>query len=268
MNSGLKRPTLDKRDYSFHKTFGSIALPLPLLDYTYDIGKTMPNQNADGYPDGCTGYTQADISTDEDGDIYKPDYTYKKTCYMENHDTNQGCQIRNSLKSTQVYGLQRPDETTDTEAETHRRGQYFNIYDDGINDWFDSFRNALRTNKRPLSLGTPWLPSWERIGQDGIIPTVFTLNGSETWHNWAMVGEKNLGGTPYLIGKSWQGPNYGDRGFCYFPRETVNQMMEVGGSVAFTFAKANPQDIQTIELTIYETILVFLYRILNLSRYA
>lgn len=268
---GTRPSRLDKRDNSFQRTFGGLPVALANQDYTLDIGKTMPDQNADGYPFGCTGYCQADISTTEDGDIYKPSYTYAKTCYIENHPQDQGCDIRNSLKSTQVYGLQRPDETTDIEAEDHRRGQYFNVYCDGGYDWFDSFRSALRTNKRPISVGSIWFGEYEQIGQDGKLPTLFVYDGNPnnySWHNFAIVGEKIIEGVPYLIAKSWQGRNYGDGGFCYFPRETMNAAMEIRGAVAFTFAKAKPEDINPIKLSIYEVVLLFLYRIIGLTRLA
>lgn len=267
IRNGTKPAPLDRRDYSWHRSFGTIPAPLPPMSYTLDSGLTNRDQNADGLPYGCTGETQADIATDEDKIIYKPEYTYERTCFMEGHDTNQGCDIRTSIKSTQIYGLQADTETTEMEAFNHRRGAYYNIYCDGGMDWFDSFRTVLRQGKC-ISVGSPWLPMWENIGSQGIIPAIFVLNGSETWHNYKLCGEKVFNGVPYIQAKSWQGRNYAANGFCYFPREIINQVMEVRGSIAFCFDKYNPQDVRSIQLTIMETVLLYFYRILGLVRLA
>jgi len=271
MQSGLKRVLADKRDLSFHRSFGSVPAPLPLLDYSYDDGKTMPDQNADGLPYGCTGYSQADIAGNEDNSIYKPFYTYQKTCYIEGHPTDQGCDIRNSLKVGQVYGVQRLDETTEEEAKTHGRGKYYSVDKlDGL-DWFDSFRTALRNGKRSISVGTIWFPEWHMTGQDGILTSLFVYNGNPNaypWHNYAIVGEKTINGTPYLIAKTWQGRNFGDSGWCYLSSETFNKAFDIYGTCGFTQPAFSPQDTFTIKITILQFVIMYIGRIIGLTAHA
>lgn len=268
MRSGARPTALDTRDRSYHRSFGT-TLPKKFPQYfSVDLGKTMPDQNADGLPFGCTGYTQSDNGGNEDAAIYKPEYLYQKTCLIENHPTDQGCDIRSSLKAAKVYGLQGLAETTDQEAETHRRGPYYNIYDDGGMDWFDSIRTALMDHKVGISAGTPWFPEWE-YPQNGIVTQNFVYDGNPdhyNWHNWAIVGFKDIDGWPHLVGKSWQGPGYGDKGFHYLDRATTNKVLEIRGSVTFFTTKATPNDVYTIKVSILETVLDFLYRILGLTR--
>ncbi len=110
----------DHRDYSHTKTFGSIT-SFP-EEFNTDLGVTNPNQNAEGLPFGCTGYTQAEVCSDQDGTIYKPSYTYLKTQMMEGTTgQNIGCDIRDSLKSTNVYGVQALNENNDLAAFTSTR---------------------------------------------------------------------------------------------------------------------------------------------------
>src|SRR3990167_5413029 len=101
------RPTeLDPRDYSFVATFGALS-PIALPDeYSVDAGLTMPDQNGDGNPYSCTGYTTTDLGTDQDNVIYSPEYTYMKTLFLQGlpPETN-GSDIRPALKSSKVYGL-------------------------------------------------------------------------------------------------------------------------------------------------------------------
>jgi hypothetical protein len=273
---GTSPTSLDKRDYSYHGTFrkyGAVGAPVFADIFSVDIGKTMQDQNAEGFPFGCTGYTQSDNKGDEDDSIYRPDYTYLKTCQMEGHPPDQGCDIRASLKSTVVYGTQRIDETTDQEAEQHRGGPIFNVYDDGGLDWFDGIRIAVSGRGKGASMGTPWFPSWEHLGADGIVPMptedelykASTDPDSLAWHNYSCKGWTTISGKPYLRIKSWQGKNYGDHGWCYMSRELVNKIIEIRGSVVFI--QGHPDgNINTIKLGILEQILVFLYRILGIKR--
>lgn len=144
------RPRLrSKKDYSYERTFGT-TLVFP-DNYNTDAGLTMPDQNADGFPMGCTGYTQADIATDEDKVVYDPSFTYAKTCFIENHPQNQGCLIENAIKSTQVYGVKTKTQT-EQDALNNKRGKYFDV--DKVGDYFDGIRSAIELNRRPVSVGT------------------------------------------------------------------------------------------------------------------
>lgn len=289
---GTRPTTLDRRDYSFHGTFGTInadlIAKLPTA-YNVDAGLTMPDQNADGNPYSCTAYTTCDLGTDQDKVIYSPEYTYMKTLVMQNlpPETN-GSDIRPALKSAKVYGLlpkaSKPvildGKGEDFTAQVsvwplgldaisglleHRKGDYFNVYDDGGLDWYDSFKSALwinRDDKRGISLGTPWL--WNSAPR-GFLTEYFTYNGPSSvgWHNWKICGWKVIDGQEYLIGKPWCGRNYGDNGFVYVSRATINKVMAIRGSVAFTLKDATEADIKTIKIGMIETILYYLKLLLG-----
>lgn len=250
----------DHRDKALHRTFGATTTPLPLMEYNYDTGFGMPDQNADGYPNGCTGYAQSNIAQDADKLPYRPVYTYEKTLEMSGLPANSPCDIRVSMKSTIVYGVQQPSETTDDEAETHRQGAYFNVDQIPGMDWFDSIRLALRNNPgRSISMGTPWFPEFERPDANGVVPTVFTGDpDSVPWHNHKVSGETAVEGLPYLLDASWQGQNIGDRGWLKFGREPVNAVMAISGTEAFLRRPAGDMTVQTIELTLWETILSYI----------
>lgn len=296
IKNGARPTELDSRDYSFNATFGSIS-PLQLSqEYNVDASLTMPDQNADGNPFSCTGYSTCELGTNQDGVVYSPEYTYMKTLFLQNlpPETN-GSDMRPSLKSAKVFGLLpkenvpeilkgKGEDFTANHANwpigldaisgklEHRKANYFNVYDDGPGDWFDAFRSALwlnREDKRSISLGTPWFYEWA-VPQNGKLTPHFIYNGpsQHSWHNWVITGWKMIDGEPYLMGKSLQGRNYGDNGWCYVSRETINKVMEIRGSVAFTLADARPEDVQTIQLGIWEVIVLFFARLVNLKRLA
>lgn len=299
MFSGTRPTELDERDYSFHRSFGAVSMEKVPLEYNVDAGLTMPDQTAHD-PYSCTAYTTCDISTDQDGIVYQPKYTYMKTLFMQGLPPwTNGSDIRPSLKSAKVYGLL-PKEFTPQIIEgmdedftanqsnwpsgvdsiagklEHRKGDFYNVYDDGGMDWFDSFKSALwlnKSEKRALSIGTPWITHPDQRGvvqpiEKVMLDAARNNPNSVSWHNWKICGWKWIDGTQYLIGKPWQGNAYGDRGWIYVSRETINQLMEIRGSVAFTIRDATPEDIYTIKLGILETVLLYLYRIINVKRYA
>lgn len=267
LKSGARKTYKDHRDFSFHRTFGAVT-NFP-AEYNVDSGFGFPDQNADGLPYGCTGYTQSELGQDEDGIKYLPAYTYKQTRLMEGtYDEPVGCDIRDSLKSATIYGLQAEGET-EAQALLHRKGRYFNVIDPFNNmDAFDDCRNGMflfNSEKRSVSIGVPWFPEWEGTASDGVLPQPHDFNVSRaSWHNAKVSGWKLINGAPYLIVKSWQGPNYGDHGYCYIGRDLFNQVMTISGTGAFTLSKMWKNDIQYVRLTIIETLLSYMRRLAKL----
>lgn len=273
MNNGTRPVKPDHRDYSFHRTFGSVgSLDLP-AEYNCDAGFGMPNQNTDGFPNGCTGYTQTEICQDEDALRYNPAFTYMMTRMMEGtYPQPVGCDVRDSLKSTITYGVQAPTETTGSQAFVHHRGQYYNIEQvDGM-DWFDSIRSALwvnRLERRSASVATIWYPDWENdMSTSGMLPMPENINipaNDASWHNYKICGWTSIGGYQYLITKSWQGDTYGNKGWAYFSREVIDAVLSVSQTAAFTVALARDVPIQTVELGIIGTIISYFQLWFNLK---
>jgi hypothetical protein len=252
MKSGVKPCIPSRRDKSFHATFGTVSV-FPDT-YNSDSGFTMPDQNADGYPDACTGYTQSELCADEDKTFYDPIYTYNETLLIENEPTGQPCDLRDSLKTTIVYGVQKKDAN---DAYTHRRGDFYRV-DDAQNgtDAFDKTRSAMIKYSNlwgkscSVSVASRWCDNFENI-QNGIIPIPDLSNYS--LHNWKVCGWKSINGIPYLIGKSWQGTNYGDNGWAYFSREIYNTLLKDYFAAAYVLAPYTG-DAMTVKLTALEVI--------------
>lgn len=230
MQQGARPTRVSKKDWDFHKSFGTVSVAFP-TEYFTDAGVWMPNQDI-GFPSvlpqvpplpfGCTDYTQTDLAIDLVGSlIYSPETIEQVT----NANANQGGDIRTSLLAAVKLGW---------------FTGFFNIQPHQL-DYFDSIRLAMVSGggeKRSVSIGTPWYPVFEQVQGDGILQIPSNLKDPNlTWHNWAIKGWKIIGDQPYLIGKSWQGPGYGDKGFCYFSRPLINTLMNVPGSVAYTATK-------------------------------
>lgn len=267
---GLNKILVDHRNYSFPRTFGAIAPELlPLEDFDFDPGLTMPDQNADGNPEGCVWYTSTELCNDEDAAAYDVSFTRKNVLFMENR-ADGPCSLTDGLEATIDYGVRKIEES-DTAAWARHRGQYFQVEETQQLDWFDSIRSTLwlnRANKRSVSIGTIWPSEFEQmVTRDGIIPGEFAFNGdvdSYPGHNWKISGQKTIDGTLYLKAKTWQGIGYGNGGWCYFPRTTINKLLSIQYSGAFTLAQATQENIQLVELTILERVYSYYYRLAGL----
>lgn len=130
-------------------------------------------------------------------------------------------------------------------------------------DSFDLIRNALQLNQRSVSMATPWYPTWAKTTNGIIAPPNSYDTTFASWHNWKCCGWKTINGVPYLIGKSWQGKTYGDNGFCYFPRDVINQVMSIPGTGAFTLTPYTNATAQTVVLTLWEYVGSYLRLIAN-----
>lgn len=273
MYNGLKPIPRDPRDLSFHRTFGGFTPPDLPAEFSVDNGMTMPDQIADKLYFGCTGYSQNELCSDQDGVVYDDyEFTYRKTLEKAGiYTLDRGCDMRDSLSVLIVFGPRKKGEG-DTYA--HRRGRYYTVEVQSF-DWFDSIRSVMYTNwisnqiKVAVSIGTPWFREFDimHVPSTGIVPTVFTGDPSQlAWHNWAIKGWKVINGETFLVGKTWQGKNVGDKGWYYFRRETINAVMKIRGTAAFTVAPRRPGDEATIKKTITEFLIAFMSNLVNLFK--
>lgn len=237
----------------FHRVFGSTA-PDNIPDFNVDAGLTMPDQNAAEAVTECTGYTAADIMTDITKVVQTPDFMYAATLYLEGiGPTTEGADFHVALQALVAFGsiaqslapisaLKQGElyvanwnnwfDSLKIVARKNVQNGTFNLLGNG--DHFDSIMSAVYTSKIAGSLGSIWYDEWENIGRDGILPMPANLEGFtySPWHNYAAKGKKTINTTKYIPLKSWQGPSYGDKGWCYMSREVANAVFSVEGTGA------------------------------------
>lgn len=257
----------DHRDFDLLKSSGATDFDTNGLPsrYMVDAGLTMPDQDADGYPEGCTGYAQTDLCTDEDLAIYDAGEFYLAT---PPGTSGTGRAVRDSLKLLTARG---PKDRYGNLGP--RRTAYYSINATEILDWMDAIRVALwitQQEKRSASIAIPWFPAFEGIGSDGILPAdpIFTWNGVPG-HNakiggWTDVktdGTYIRNGEFFLAVKSWQGISYGDKGWCYMSRVLANAIFNMRYTEAFTVTKMNGAT-QTVDIDVVDRLVSFLQNLL------
>lgn len=260
MISGLAKIWKRKTDFDYHKSFGFTQAPQLPENLNLDAGLWTPDQNAMGLPEACTGFTQTDLCTDEDGVIRDPIDLYNNTPPGGSGPRD----IRDSLKVLLTHGVKT---YLQNDLPGNKRVGYFNIQASGLLDWFDALKLALYSTedeKRSISIGTPFYPEFLKPLLGGILPMPTSPLSQATWHNWKICGWKTIGGTQYLIGKPWCGPQYADGGFCYVSQEVINKLLSTPGSGAFTVSKILPSQIQTVDWGVVDAIISFIRNLLKL----
>lgn len=263
MQHGVQPVRPDSRDYDFHKTFAAKVGSLGIFpdSFSTDAGLTMPDQEYQNdqftppvppLPNGCTDYCSSELCIDEDKKLYNPIDIENVT----HANAEGGCDVRVSLAAA---------------LSVYRREAYFNIAQANGADFFDSFRAAIYAASRSISLVTPWYKEWQQNGpSSGLLlqPTntlaVTTPDGALPWHNHKLCGWETINGEPVLTDKSWQGNIIGNKGFLYLNRSTINAVMELSGTGAFTLAPTQGATIQTVEIGLYEKVLADVEEILKL----
>lgn len=271
MKNGLKPLKKDHRDYSFHRTFGGVTpLSLP-AEFSVDAGFGFPDQVADGLFEACTAYAQLELCTVQDGVFYNDYETlYRQTLAFEDAPFGEGCDIRDSLKALLVYGPQ-TKQVGDVDGFQKRRGAFYAVESSKFS-WFESIQSVMYTNfminriKCAVTIGTPWFKEFDitSVSSNGLVPEIFTGDPkSISWHNWAIVSWKVINGQTYLLAKTWQGEKVGDGGWYYFSKATINAVMKIKGTGAFTVAPYDPANTQTVRLGLIEFLLSFFRQLLK-----
>ena len=279
-NRGLKPYYVKSRkDYSFHRTFGSIQSFVSELNLDKKLGDDFQGNTND-----CTAYSISGIGSNQDGVLYSPDYQMMKTYELMNVDTFDGADLKNALNvpvsvgylpndvspiswqsKGQIFATNPMNWPTDLDniSSKHRRQAYFILEKTDGMDWFDSIRSAITLNNTSIALATPWYLEYGRVQEDGILPIGTTI---ESWHSTEITGWKLIQGITYLICKSHQG-NVGDNGYVYFSRDEINRLMDVLGSCGGVISKNISTNIFTIQLSIMEQLIGWfkeaIYRLTN-----
>lgn len=255
----LPRKYKSQKRYSYPRTFGTTSV---LSDCDFDTGlsnfnQNEPNQVTDdpALPNGCTDFARADIATNEDHIIYKPGFSYGKSCLIANVPFGSALPLETAFKSGIVYGLQAVGETTDAQALAHRRGPYFEVHPLNGQDYFDAIWSAMLLGKKCVSVGAPWFPE---MTESASISDV-NLRPATDWHAWEACGVKTTNGIPWMKVKWWGGEPK------WFGRNAVNSLLSVSGSdcICDTDGKATPADIKTVRLNIIEVLISFYQELLN-----
>lgn len=261
----------DERDaqYAFHAHYGALKAD----DIPSDFGwgnDDMPDQDAEGAPTECTGYSQADNEFDTVGIVMSPDFSYAAGVEAEGAQPNtNGCDFRASLQGVINRGVL-PRATAPFTAKV--QGE---LYVSNINNWlpfapqalayaessyrwatmgphdiFDNIRNTLYLAKKGVSAATRFYPEWvgANVTPDGIA-RMPDWHGSFGLHDWAIKRSTTVflagpqkgalirGGETFIAAKTWQGREFGNGGWLYFDRETINQLFALPNAGAAVITK-------------------------------
>lgn len=261
IKNGVQKNSYSLKDYSHERTFGAVDPKYFPDEYNADLGISFPDQNADGLPNACTGYTQSELGQDENGELFDPRFTYEKTLAIAGSPPGSPCQMRDSFKSTRTFGLKRKENDS-----TLVRGAYYDV--DKVNGSYAvGVQNALWLNnlqKRTVSCATPWFHEWVFADKSGILvaPQKYIWDKNTTGHNWKACGWKTIKGKRYIIVKPWCGPLWGDHGYGYLEFSIFDRVMAISGTAIYIQSNLEAKEVQKVKIDILELALDFCRRLM------
>lgn len=253
-STGLQPLPHDKRDFSLHRTFGSVD-SVPNYDFVIGEAKEIKQQFESDF---CAAFSVTAASEYQEDTILSPEFQFALIKSLTGNPEEWGSDLRTACKSVVKFGslpkyaapysLQNKDRDFLAHLENwieppgdqklllsgnYRKNSFFTV--DGQKDTFDNFRRALWQNiaqKRAIITGCLWDSTWfgnKVISKSG--------DGAKTGHAFIVIGQKFIDGEPHLIAQLSSGKEVGDRGYFYFKRNVVNECFTFG---AFMFKDLDP----------------------------
>lgn len=238
-----------------HKHLGIFGATLPQNDFCVDPGLSWPDQNMERAPTECVGYTGADILCDIFKKKVSPDWIYMRALQLEGvGPTTEGADPHRGLQAITAFGApgaaiaplnaftngelvcanpKNWPNWVQIQASLYRINGSASALGNG--DPFTSIITAVRSLNYGVSIATLWFPEFEEPDARGVVRTPTTVPSDIGGHNYVCKGIKTIDGVRYAMIKSHQGPNFGDHGWLYFPREALNfaiQQTPTGGALS------------------------------------
>lgn len=291
------RPNIPSHlDFDFLKSkhprvfMGIQAMPEFPPEYLTDAGVTMPDQNTEGMPDGCTNFAQRELVINLLKGLDFGEYTVAQIEAVTHANARGGIQIRESLEALLPPSYAHPERLGWISA-------FYNVIAHGTTDYFDTFRFAQYSGipeERSLSVGFPWFPSFSAAAAGNLLTynpltKTFTYSSGGTkksimpmpmaiefemiqknpnafpWHDSVQDGWTSKFGPVLYRDKSFQGSSIGDGGFLYFDRATINALMAIPQTVAFTATRSGIGIPQRIDLPFIQYLLSQFRNLFGLS---
>lgn len=251
---GLLKLKKDPRDFSHHKSFGSVVS----IPEEFQIGQE--NINDQLTTDLCTAESSSEVSGDLFTQDFSPEYTFAKEKQILGNPVDYGADLRTACKAGKQYGYLPKTSSPFTLADKGRAfiadyknwpseldqiaaqfkiGGYFSV--DGPYDTFDNVCAAMFSQQKTILAGSNWYSMWE-AAPGGVIPETYDTNFG-TLHAYKIFGRHLIGNVPYLMIQNSEGQNVGNNGVYFMSRAVANRELTEG---LYYFTKNVPQDIEVV----------------------
>lgn len=233
---------------SHELSFGA-AVP----SFPESLNKLRLGVSDQGTSEFCTAYGEATSNGYEKGQIFSPEWQTAAEGEYLGAPINSGADPYPSMQATSIMGslpialspftLQEKGEdfiadwnnwpaTLNALASAYK-SNLIPYYIDGNYDTFGNIQNALyqaflANEKGVVKAFGFWYESWNEQAEDpskrGFIQCPPTNEQPISRHRYTFIDWITVNGTPYLVAALTQGSSFGDNGFLYFDRATINQV--------------------------------------------
>lgn len=249
----------DSRDDKFTEiAFGTPTLPL----FPETLGRQRRPVKNQGDSLSCTAQGATLAAEYQDGVPLSAEFQWMQTCKKLGTAIPNGADYRTAFKILIERGALPQEKSPYTftvdnyqtignwnawpdyrlvETEAYKKAAYVKI--PRVGDWFDSVKTALLRGKDKEQIVvacTRWFSEWNGKYIPG--NDLYTNFAGYHCHTW--IDFVTIDGREYLVGQNSYGEYLGDKGFQYWPRDTVNKELDQWGCAALVFEDLTEAQIQ------------------------
>lgn len=251
-------------DYLYSKGMPATSYDRAVLAYKYGLvasAQIYMNMVA-AKTNGSVNLQLLALLISDKGDDFDPLYQFAKIKQVRGEWKGYGANLRDACNalvkfgslprrlSPFTYNANKPSDKTrnflanwtnwsptlDLVARKSAIGSFFAV--DGPYDAFDNIRSALWQNYKgqgfEVMFGLNWREEWTYV-LNAIINENYSVSAGDP-HDIKLIGQKVIGGVPYIVLQNSWGKNVGDKGLYYLSRQVVN-LEAASGFGYFTFKR-------------------------------
>lgn len=247
MNTPLKKyglipKALPNRHPTTHQVFGSlIASDIPATVLLPDlVGPTDQKDTSI-----CYSYAVRQLASDQDGIVYDENFTVAKVSETAGAVLTEGAPALDAMQSAVKFGLLEAknapagmtweEKGVDFISDWHNwpmpldelaapREKTSVLSVNGPHDAFDNIRSAIASHKRHVALATQWFMEFNDAAGDGSVQ-VPDARGPYSWHMYEAMDYDVIGGVEKIRVKPHEGKGYGQNGYAWFDRQTIDLLL-------------------------------------------
>lgn len=262
---GLVPKALPKGHPTTHQVFGSIApadLP-PTLVLPDLVGPT--DQGSSSF---CYAYAVRQLASDQDGVVYDENFTISRVSEIAGEVLTEGASALDAMHSAVEFGLLKLADAPPGMIWEEKGAEFISDWKnwpmplnelaapaekpsvlsvDGPYDDFDNIRSAMMKHKRHVALATQWFFEFNNPGSDGSIAYPDTTQPF-SWHMYEAMHYDVINGVEKICIKPHEGAAYGQGGYAWLDRPTINMLVEHPLACALMFGDVPANVIQRLAI--------------------
>lgn len=266
LKNGSQPLSEDRRDFSHTRLYGGTPADVAALPVSLYRARQVVNDQ--GQTPYCTGCNTSEAIGYQEHQDFSFEWQIAKIGQLIGQIITNGADPRVALKAgveagallrskaplnLSKDGLKVADWRNwpvelNLEGVKYQRESYLDVLKDSPLDAYDSIRVALNKGVKDdavVMVFSAWYAEWRPTALNPVVPIGINVEG---YHAHLFVDFTLRNGISPLVQQNSWGTAYGEQGYAYFPRETVNKMFEEAGTGCYIYRRLDPTVVKSLQI--------------------